>query len=195
MLGLEEHESVWIPTSEFSKLYNVPPRTLTNHINHERIKSYRVGDGGKYYLHIKNAYIELKNISKIKYGIEAQSALNKGYSEDRELTLLDNRRAHSKEDTKADTAKIKNEILRMELEQRRNRLISRDAVDSIETEYISRLKSIIQQTPSQLARLTGVDEKLFEDVINSAIEQFNGSLEAKKKMYQDLETRNSLRHY
>ncbi len=203
----KDEESPWISIKEFAKTFDIQQKVLTRYINSGKIKTYRLDDGtDKYLLHMIHTYNELKVLSPGRMYVVGNSKTENAKKSDRSPAKAEQNAGNSptreelrqlyqaENPAKTEITKVKTELLRMELEEKRNSLISREFIESTEVEYIARLKAIILQTPSQLARKTGLDEKLFEDVITSAIEQFNGPLEAKKKLYQDYYlTKNSMR--
>lgn len=181
-----DHESDWISIIEFSRRYEIPKRTLSRWVSAGKIRSVRYSDtADAYYLHARQAYEELRRISPLKYGSDEQARSSRSGARRGDEHSFDN----SLEAAKAETARLKNEILKLDLEARIGKILPRDIVESIETDYMSRLKAILLQTPGQIAREMGVDEKAVQMIVERALNQFAEQVEVKKKRYQEYLTR------
>jgi acyl-CoA synthetase (NDP forming) len=154
-----DDDSIWVKKEEFCSHYRIPTRTVTRYIAEGQITSYRTNERGNHILHLLHAYNEFRTHQK-------PTAAN--------------------DPTKAETSKLKNELLKLELDQRREKLISRETVEQVETYYLSKFKAMLRQMPARMASVSGHDEKNFERIVDETINSFTASLDAKKKMYEEL---------
>jgi hypothetical protein len=185
----QNSDSMWVPIEEFSRIFQYTKKTLSRYINAGKIRSYRTDEKtDRYYLHMARAYKELCEIAPQRMQIVKEDESAKDRPKKSSAAGRKKAEAGDSETTnvKVETLRIKNELLKMELEQKRELLVERSAVEMIETKYLSNFKALMRQAPAQWSRQTGIEEKVHEQLVNDLINQLESLLDTKKKMYAEI---------